>query len=984
MDDRQNLDCDDFGPFRCHIGEHELDDSHVAMATIGGVGCVDFADGYSAWNDDIVEDILDHCPGVEEGEYPVDNEELEAANYWLKNGKRLSTLHRQDESSPPWTKSYLTPDDTDTASSDHSFMPASPASTSSLNLEPAALCRTSAPVQAYRPSFVDADRKSIAYDHPYDDRYQPAPFSTYQDPIRQRVIESYHRKLASRAADATSDRKIAHKVTTDFQSYLKHTTIQVDNLRPQQRDALEHLARMRRNRFGVDLDIGENERVIRGTIVMPTGAGKALTSLLAPFYLRPRKFPILYLCARLQPLESLYMQLTGGTPGSSDWDASAVRRFLDEYEGGVLGFKGRDFFGRRFVRMLTSEFGNLRRDSWVERDRKALVMFAGMKKFMTTYEHLLMIRHTRQELISPGLIIVDEPQLWRKSLPRLIELFPTSDILCTTTTPPLNSSSLCPIVYESTYKECVENGTIKCPVWYELELNVRRVKWGGRRVKDVAAGMHHAEFRDKLLKSQKVRRCVVDAVVQQVRIMRCHGVENACALVKCRNISDALAYERLFGEYFGRERVVCVTSRDEDKQWKVRQVLEDEAVLVVVVVEILGVSFHEKRVGVVCITYELGGGRFLQVAGRSLARGHGSASEGWGSGGQCVILTVAGNKGQDSWRFWKCMAELGWERAVASMQGGTSIDGNEKREWGDVDGREGAKLKNYRGIYGISKLVKRGEIRVGCVSAQVRYRDALVQSTSVSELDQMEVEVELENSDDSFSDRAESDSTGDDELMKRRWNGLDAKRWSSSYGVSCIGRRMSDWSMSDSSMDDPDLYCDTCRTQLTTKDGLRKHFRSRRHINNTELIEETDEEEGVKLNSKWAGSESGNSQAETESDADGQWKRIRKRKHFIAESMRFVSATDEEWNEHKAGGEHIRMSTEPAEAEERDYKSFRKFARMKRFCTVCEKILTVRADEWIVHQRTKTHMENLSKGSVKCVAGAIRPKGLVFDCVDLR
>ncbi|KNC97714.1 uncharacterized protein SPPG_07176 [Spizellomyces punctatus DAOM BR117] len=506
-------------------------------------------------------------------------------------------------------------------------------------------------------------------------------------------------KFQTRSTDNELRRNQAvhRRVQQEFLDAIHDVCIFERKLRPGQIEALRTLKR---------LGTGSAPRngPVRGTVVMPTGSGKALVALLAQFYLRPRTTPVIFLSAYIHPTSSLHVVLCGNTNQHNaqvaDFLCSRLPFDCDKM------FTFRDFYSQTFTVIASSEHKSSRRRPWWKKSHAPTVLFSTFQTFTekckAAVDHIeqrcssisgeadRLIEKKRQmdKLIDPTLIIIDESHLSSEMVNSVETRFPHAHVICLTATPQSQDKILFELRDADAIKTGMETGqqTNKNPVFVEVEMNLDEVglTWNSSTLSK--RQIEHESCTSKafcraLLEEPVVQRTYAKSIAVLIGHLRATIHPALYAIHRCADIATAKAYEKLFTELLGVKAVRVITS-ETYRSCGTEKVIKDlhtkdPELQIVILVRMLTVAFHDPLIGLVSVAdLSLAAHEVVQTWGRGSSREE--TSQKW-----YVVLTPAIAHFDYAWRFWKAKAYFGIERAFEVVKGGDPFTEEEANVMGE-------------------------------------------------------------------------------------------------------------------------------------------------------------------------------------------------------------------------------------------------------------------------------------------------------------
>ncbi|KAI9091544.1 hypothetical protein DFS34DRAFT_323732 [Phlyctochytrium arcticum] len=519
-------------------------------------------------------------------------------------------------------------------------------------------------------------------------------------------LKEEHRNVQRHSTENLRQHKTFLKAARDeYLTKVGSVSVDVDRARLGQVRALRELGRLHEESKITGISV-------RGTVVMPTGSGKALTALLTQFYMKPTALPVVVLCAHIYPTQQLYDLLL--SLDNSQTRSLYMNKFLRD-TGGKRSqssfFSLRDFYSQTFVDIVSSDHTRAKRKRWWLKEQSPIHLFAAFQTFQSIYkyesqrvrdycqkvdadprlnqaEKVRRKRWSMDLLIQPSLILVDEVQLSVQMVEDLKANFPKANIICFTATPPLHKSRLlgadtCSnILFEMTDRDFIQHGqnngsqTSKNAIWleYVMPLTKGAMRIDGKRASDKDIERHSRlskTFRRSLDELEEIQKLYTRGIVTLLFHLRSTTHPGCYMAHRCRDIETARHYERYFAAYIGDPNaVMLVTSKSGVNRSTgdvVKRIRDKQSnVLVLIIVQMLSVSFHDPRICLVSIAHaDLRSDSFVQTCGRGASRQlNDPDAPSW-----YLIVTPQIAHHDASWRYWKLKAHFGVRRAYDVTHG---------------------------------------------------------------------------------------------------------------------------------------------------------------------------------------------------------------------------------------------------------------------------------------------------------------------------
>ncbi|KAI9091545.1 hypothetical protein DFS34DRAFT_635057 [Phlyctochytrium arcticum] len=590
-------------------------------------------------------------------------------------------------------------------------------------------------------------------------------------------LEVKNRELTSKCSDLKEQNRNVQRHSTEnlrqHKTFLKaardeyllkvgNVSIDEDRARLGQVRALRELAKLHEKSKITGIPV-------RGTVVMPTGSGKALTALLTQFYMKPTSLPVVVLCAHIYPTQQLYdLLLSLDTSQSKSLYMSKFLRDTGGKRPQSSFFSLRDFYSQTFVDIVSSDHTRAKRKRWWLKEQAPIHLFAAFQTFQSMYKfesqrvrnfcdkvdadsHLSQADKDRKKrwymdtLIQPSLILVDEVQLSVQMVEDLKADFPKANIICFTATPPLHRSrtlgtdTCSNILFEMTDRDFIQHGqktrnqTSKNAVWveYVMPLTTGALHIDGKKATAKVIERQSwlsKTFRRSLDELEQIQKLYTRGIVTLLFHLR-NTTHPGCYMVhRCRDIHTARNYERYFSAYVGDpSAVMLVTSKSGanrstgDVVKKIRD--KQTNVLVVIIVQMLSVSFHDPRICLVSIAHaDLRYDSFVQTCGRGASRQlNDPDAPAW-----YLIVTPQISHHDISWRYWKLKAHFGVRRAYDVTSAGSKNDLTESERRTMRSFADAPTMSHSENSVGPVRLM-----RADMMSGSFILRDSLVSGSAV-------------------------------------------------------------------------------------------------------------------------------------------------------------------------------------------------------------------------------------------------------------
>ncbi|TPX70215.1 hypothetical protein SpCBS45565_g01974 [Spizellomyces sp. 'palustris'] len=567
-------------------------------------------------------------------------------------------------------------------------------------------------------SLQDKDNEIAALKLKVDSLEQKLKFLTRSTDNELRRNQAVHRRVQQEFLDAIHDVCIFER-----------------KLRPGQIEALRTLKR---------LGTGGATRngPVRGTVVMPTGSGKALVALLAQFYLQPRTTPVIFLSAYIHPTSSLHAVLCGKTNQHN----AQVAEFLCSrlpFDCDKM-FTFRDFYSQTFTVIASSEHRRSSRRPWWKKSHAPTVLFSTFptftEKWKSAVEHieqrcgtdadgLTEKKRQMDKMIDPTLIIIDESHLSTEMVNNVETRFPNTHVICLTATPQCQDKILYELRDADAIKTGMETGqqTNKNSVFIEVEMNLDEVglTWNSSLLNK--RQIEHESCTSKafcrtLLEKAVIQRTYARSIAAMIGHLRATIHPELYAIHRCPDIATAKAYEKLFTELLGSKAVRVITSdtyRSSGTEKVIKDLhTKDPELQIVILVKMLTVAFHDPLIGLVSVSdLSLAAHEVVQTWGRGSSREE--TSQKW-----YVVLTPAIAHFDYAWRFWKAKAYFGIQRAFEVIKGGEPFTEEEANLMGEFTSDYVRETRGGRDAIKINKPHR--------LQANFKIRDFLVNDTLVT------------------------------------------------------------------------------------------------------------------------------------------------------------------------------------------------------------------------------------------------------------